>query len=165
MQIPIFVSCATDLNPEQQLVYEHILTKLEDLNLVAHTLGRSDYPMKSTLQEVFVLGRHCSGAIILGFEQMRAAEVVRKRGTGLQSTARDVALPTPWNHLEAGIMFGLKIPILMLREESISGGIFDAGTVDGFVHALPAPHDLPNPRLNQIMQRWSSAVMEHYYRD
>lgn len=165
MQIPIFVSCGTDLSPDQQLIYEHILKKLEELNLVAHTLGRSDYPMKSTLQEVYVLGRHCSGAIILGFEQLYADRVVRKRGTRFEATVRDMSLPTPWNHLEAGIMFTLKIPILMLREESISGGIFDAGTVDGFVHALPAADELPSARLNQILQRWTSAVLEHYYRD
>ena len=62
-------------------------------------------------------------------------------------------------------MFALKVPVLVLREESISGGIFDAGTVDGFVHALPSPTELPSPRLNAILQRWSSLVLEHYYRD
>ena len=165
MQIPIFVSSPTDLNPDQQFVQDYIVDKLRDLNLVIHTLGRSDYPLRSTLHEVYVLGRHCSGAVILGFEQIHAEEAIRKPGTELQSVVRDVSIPTPWNHLEAGIMFALRIPILILREESVSGGIFDSGTVDGFVHALPRKDELPdNRRLSQLLQRWSALVLEHYYR-
>jgi hypothetical protein len=163
MQIPIFVSSPTDLNPEQQGVQDYILKKLEDLNLVAHTLGRSDYPMQSSLHEVYVLGRHCSGAVILGFEQTYAERAVSKRGSAAETVKQDLSIPTPWNHLEAGIMFSLRIPLLILREPSITGGIFDAGTVDGFVHALPAK-DEPPDRINQILQRWSALVMGHYYR-
>lgn len=163
MQIPIFVSSPTDLNPAQQDIQDHILKKLEELNLVAHTLGRSDYPMQSSLHEVYVLGRHCSGAVILGFEQTYAEEAVSKPGSDAQTVKQNLSIPTPWNHLEAGIMFALRIPLLILREPSVTGGIFDAGTVDGFVHALPTKHEPPD-RLNQILQRWSALVMAQYYR-
>src|SRR5207302_5783912 len=50
-----------------------------------------------------------------------------------------VSMPTPWNHLEAGILFGLRLPLLIFREKEIEGGVVDRGVSDVFIHDMPAP--------------------------
>jgi hypothetical protein len=131
-------------------------------------LGRSDYPTDLPLREVFVIAKHCSGGVILGFEQLTATSGTRKLGTDEeQPLAEPVKLPTPWNHLEAGILFGLNLPLLVFREDGVDGGIFDPGVSDAFVHQMPAAGNLSaasRRSLLEVFRKWQSSVREHYYR-
>jgi len=43
-------------------------------------------------------------------------------------------LPTEWNNLEAGIAFALKLPMLIICENGIGGGVFDRGVTDLYIH-------------------------------
>src|SRR5215472_948608 len=116
MKIPVFVSCPTALSPTQERSRSALVAFLDDLSLEPRALGRSDYPAEFPLREVLVIAKHCAGGLILGFEQFQATSGAWKRGTkgekklGVNQTA---SFPTPWNHLEAGILFGLKLPILI----------------------------------------------------
>jgi hypothetical protein len=174
MRIPVFVSAPTDLNPAQKTVYEGILELLEDLQLERRALGRSDYPTEFPLKEVIRLARKCSGGLILGFVQQTAAVVISRPGTLEQKTLPDatskvgyVAYPTPWNHLEAGILFSLKLPILVFREEGISGGVFDNGVTDLFVHRMPTADECrsKSSSFREVILRWQGKVREAYYED
>jgi hypothetical protein len=167
-KIPVFVSCPSDLSTEQDKMRKVILDILEDLQLEPRALGRSDYPKDYPLKEVFVIARHCFGGIVLGFEQIYVTEGIRKRHT---SKSKDITpatplwLPTPWNHLEAGILFGLKLPLLIFREVGIEGGVFDYGISDAFVHTLPPPEpdkDKMN-ELKQVFLKWFSLVSNKYH--
>src|SRR5436190_20292501 len=54
---------------------------------------------------------HCSGGIILGFEQFRASGGLKKRGTAAEEhVSTSIPFRTAWNHLESGIPFGLHLP-------------------------------------------------------
>src|SRR4029450_4184514 len=77
-----------------------IIRQLDDNDLEARALGRSDYPTELPLREVLLIARHCSGAIILGFEQFRASGGLKKRGTPTEEqVSTPIPFPTPWNHL------------------------------------------------------------------
>ena len=67
-KIPIFVSCPTKLNEEQELKRSVIMRLLDDLQMEPRALGRGDYPKDYPLKEVYVVAKHCSGGIILGFQ-------------------------------------------------------------------------------------------------
>jgi len=117
---------------------------------------------------VYVLGTHCSGGIVLGFEQFFAQDGVFKRGTAKENRVdTGVSYPTPWNQLEAGVLFGLGLPLLVFRDESIHGGIFDPGVTDVFVHRMPPPDMTPEKRqeLRELFLKWQARVRERYYRD
>jgi len=106
--------------------------------------------------------------VILGFEQFRAPSGVWKRGAKGKTAAKQaVIFPTPWNHLEAGILFGLKLPLLVFREPGISGGVFDNGVTDAFVHTMPQGNLTPSKReaFEALFLKWQAKVREHYYRD
>lgn len=105
MRIPVFVSCPTSLSDVQEAARKVILRELDRANLEPRALGRSDYPTELPLREVLLLARHCSGGVILGFEQFQAASGISRRGTPDEKPVRSAtSFPTPWNHLEAGYL-------------------------------------------------------------
>ncbi len=169
MKIPVFVSCPTDLNKPQEVAREMIVDELSRLGMEARALGRTDYPADYPLREILVLAKHCSGGVILGFEQFSATAGVWKRGVKGKEREQTVpvSLPTPWNHLESGILFGLGLPLLVFKEETISGGVFDAGVTDVFVHKMPMGKlsSASKEALREVVLNWQRKVRTLYYGD
>jgi hypothetical protein len=168
MRIPVFVSCATLLNSDQNAAREVITDLLEELHLEPRALGRSDYPDEYPLREVYAVAQHCSGGVILGFEQCLAMSGVWKRGTREESefdSNNPRAFPTPWNQLEAGILFGLHLPLLIFREPTVFGGVFDPGATDVFIHKMPSPGMPPSEQeaLKAVFLKWRAKVSQIYY--
>jgi hypothetical protein len=167
MDIPVFVSCPTSLNEDQQASRALILRQLKRFNLEPRALGRSDYPTELPLREVMLIARHCSGGLILGFEQYRSLSGIHKPGAPEEQTNEDahLSMPTPWNNLEAGILFGLRLPILIFREPGIEGGVFDPGVSDVFIHEMPTPMDakVRKEALSDVFLKWQAEVRRHYY--
>src|SRR6478672_11786927 len=138
MKIPVFVSCPTSLSKDQEARRKIAIDILDSLNLEPRALGKSDYPADLPLQEVFVIARHCAGGVILGFNQFTATAGTSKPGTQKEtSLSTSMKFPSAWNHLEAGILFSLGKPLLVFREDGISGGVFDPGVSDVFVQKMP----------------------------
>jgi hypothetical protein len=169
LRVPVFVSCPTALNSDQQLRREVIVRLMEEMQLEPRALGRSDYPTDYPLREVAVIAQHCSGGIILGFAQFSATAGVWKAGTSGERPLDGKApalFPTDWNHLEAGILFGLRLPLLIFRERGISGGVFDNGVTDVFVHDMPDPIPTSSQLegLREVFLKWRGRVSDHYYR-
>jgi hypothetical protein len=60
---------------------------------------------------VLLVARPCSGGVILGFEQYRSLTGTHRPGTADERSEADaLSFPTSWNHLEAGILYGLRLP-------------------------------------------------------
>jgi hypothetical protein len=110
--------------------------------------------------------KHCSGGIILGFEQFRATRGEFKPGSPNAKAANSaVSFPTPWNQLEAGILFSAGLPIMIFREAGISGGVFDVGTSEVFIHQMPnlALGQQALDDLDSVFQNWVARVRRYYY--
>lgn len=166
MDIPVFVSCPTTLSEGQNASRALILRQLKRFNLESRALGRSDYPTELPLREVLLLARHCSGGLILGFEQYRSLQGIGKPGTPEeQKQDTRVSIPSAWNHLEAGILFGLRLPILIFRDTGITGGVFDPGVSDVFIHEMPVVTDTSSRKaaLGDVFLKWQAEVRRHYY--
>jgi hypothetical protein len=153
------------LNGDQEKSRRLIARELQKLNLEWRALGRSDYPTDLPLREVHLLAHHCAGGVILGFEQIYAEKGVRRRGTAEEKRVTAIRVPTAWNHLEAGILFALGLPLLVFREDGVADGIFDHGVSDVFVHRMPASTLALKERktLSAVFQKWQAAVRTRYY--
>jgi hypothetical protein len=169
-KIPVFVSAPTDLNRKQRLSYDRIIHLLERENLDRRALGRSDYPTDYPLKEVVMIARRCAGGIILGYSQAVAPKLIVKPGVPVKAgqkkrtPEKNAKFPTPWNNLEAGILFSLRLPLMVFREDGISGGVFDVGVTDLFVNRLPIGR-ISSEDEKQIvfaLQIWAARVREHY---
>ncbi|HJQ03594.1 MAG TPA: hypothetical protein VJ851_18515 [Jatrophihabitans sp.] len=167
MRIPVFVSSPTHLSGAQEASRDTIMKVLDSLGLEPRALGRREYPSDYPLREVAVIARHCSGGMILGFEQFRSLNGVKNPGTSREhGVSEPTAFPTPWNQLEAGILFGLRLPLVIFREPGITGGVFDNGVTDVFLQGMPPakPSRLQMEELREVLLRWHGRVQEHYYR-
>ena len=165
MRIPIFGSCPTVINRRQFEAKKLILGRLDHLGLEWRSLGQTDYPNKYPLHEVYVLAKHCCGGLILGFSQFEAKGGVWKKGTRLEVKQNKlIAFPTPWNQIESGILFALRLPLLVFCEDNVSGGIFDRGITDLFIHQMPLGRLSPQNKkaVNEIIAKWAHEVREHY---
>ena len=170
MKIPVFVSSPTRLNPDQKRSRKVIIDIFDGLRIEPRALGRSDYPKDYPLKEVYAIAKHCHGGVILGFEQCLATAGVWKRGTNEEDRivrGKPVAFPTPWNQLEAGILFGLRVRLLIFREADVFGGVFDVGTTEVFVHTMPPPRPNASKKkeLQEVFLKWHAEVSRHYYQD
>lgn len=167
MRIPVFVSAPSSLSPSQDAARKLVLRELDRNGLETRALGRSDYPTELPLREVLTIARHCAGGVILGFQQFRADSGVFKPDTTEQKALAGSAIfPTPWNHLEAGILFSLGVPLLVFREHGITGGVFDPGVTDVFVHSMPTPTLSGNAKKSfaAVFLKWQAQVRSFYYR-
>ena len=166
MRFPVFVSTPNCLTLAQRKVYDYILQQMEAANLEPHTLGQSHQPTRSPLHEVLVIAKHVCGGVILGFEQFQITKGVKKPGTDEEAVIQSPTyFPTPWNQLEAGILYSVGVPLLIFRENSISGGIFDQGVTDWYTHRLPTEEKLEQdkPSIAAVFSEWQSRVRERYY--
>jgi len=170
MKIPVFVSCPTSLNAEQDASRQLILDELDSLQLEPRAIGRYDYPTDLPLREVLVLASHCSGGVILGFEQVFVESGIVKPGTESETIVQPsgpLRLPSPWNQIEAGILHALGRPIIVFREEGVGGGVLDEGVTDVFVHKMPKPpmSEANVDALTGVFLKWQARVRSHYYAD
>ena len=168
MLIPVFVSMPNTLSNKQSAEQRLIFRELGHHGIEARTLGRTDYPTSYPLREVLTLAKHCSGGLILGFSQFEATAGAWKKDTPFKAKVgknKPAQFPTPWNQLEAGILFALNVPLLVFRESGISGGVFDNGVTDLFVHTMPKPDAEYNEMkaLRAVFQKWTAQVRAHYY--
>ncbi len=165
--IPVFVSSPTTLSDAQEAARQRVVKELRAIGLEPRALGRREYPTEYPLKEIAVIAKHCSGGVILGFEQFRSLQGIRKPGTSAEEKVdHHTPFATPWNQLEAGILFGLRLPLLIFKEDGITGGVFDNGVTDVFVHSMPPsrPSREQLHELRELVRKWQSKVREHYYR-
>jgi len=111
---------------------EYLEGELKVRGLTGRSLGTINYSNQAPLLAVRQLMNSCDGAIILGFTKLQIKQIKQHDS--------EIQLPTPWNNLEAGIAFALNLPLLIICEEGISGGIFDIGASDQFIHRFTFPN-------------------------
>lgn len=136
--LDVFVSRPTWVAPEFLPGLEGFYGYMRALELNPRTLGVSDYPSRSPLDEVIDLVNVCSGAVILGYPQIQI-ETGTMKGVPITSA---LILGTEWNHIEAALVHAKGKPLLVIHHNGVGRGIFERGTFGAFVHQ----HDFVNPQ-------------------
>ena len=127
----IFVSRPTWISSEFQPGLDHFLSFLKSHELNPRTLGASDYPSKTPMDEVIKIIKSCCGTIILGYPQIQIEKGVLK---GEKISEMGLLLPTEWNHIEAALSYANKLPLLVIHHIGVKRGIFDRGTISNFIY-------------------------------
>ena len=75
-----------------------------------------------------------------------------------------MSFPTPWNDLDAGLLFALRLPLGVFCEDGIGGGVFDPGVSEVFIQNLPRnlPTGYQDQLLKTVIQNWAGKVRAHY---
>lgn len=135
--IDVFVSRPTWIEERFRPGLQVFLARIKDAHMNPRTLGASEYPLNSPLDEVLAIIAECSGAIVLGFPQ-----VVATAGTIKDAPIKsELILGTEWNHVEASLAYARKLPLLIVHHTGVSRGVFERGVSSSFVYQS----DLANP--------------------
>src|SRR5262249_33615502 len=104
-------------------------TLLRDNGLTPQAVGRNRFTAANVLEEIRSTMKACSGTVVLAFERLRVdaglefpgAEALEDAPHGAVEprAAAGRRLPTPWNHIEAGMASLLGHPLLVVVEEGI----------------------------------------------
>lgn len=155
----VFVSKPNALTKVQTNFWVQLRELLEQRNLVPRTLGETDYPNGSPISAVRDLMISCDGAIVLGFQQIEVLIGTEKKDTPKKRSVNGARFPTPWNQIEAAMAFAFEKPVLILREEGVSGGIFELGNTDRFIHSAELTSDwLRSQQFLQPLTRWQEEM-------
>jgi hypothetical protein len=98
--VNVFVSRPNWVAPEFKAGLDIFLNLLKSVDLQPRTVGSTDPPTKTPLDEVLLLMKECQGAIILGYPQISV-----ERGQCKGADCSGLSLPTEWNHIEAALAY------------------------------------------------------------
>ena len=135
--IDIFLSRPSWVSPEFEGGLATFQWFLKQKGVLAHTLGQTDYPSESPLDEVIKLMNRCRGAIVLGYPQIEIS-VGKIKDVDISAP---VFLATEWNHIEASLAYSLKLPLLVIHDNTVSRGIFDLGALNSFAYSTDLSND------------------------
>ncbi len=96
------------------------------------TIGQSDYPNESPLDEVIKLMKKCEGTIVLGIPQIEI-KTGNLKGKEINNI---IDLGTEWNHIEAALAYSIGHPLLIIHHNNVQRGIFDRGACNTFLHEV-----------------------------
>ncbi len=138
---------------------EGFLLVLNNLEMKPRTIGATDYPNRSPLDEVIKLMEQCNGAIILGYPQ-----ITIKVGTVKEKQIdKELILPTEWNHIETGLAYARGIPLLVIHHIGIIRGVFDRGAISNYIYEINlAKPDWPlRVEIQGALSNWKKEVVQH----
>lgn len=155
--INIFISRPTWIAEEFKEGLTGFLSFLDTHDITPRTLGSTEYPTESPLDEVIAIMDECSGAIILGYPQIYVA-----KGNIKEAENINFLLPTEWNHIEATLAYMKKIPLLIIHHKGISGGIFDHGAISKFIYEkdLSKTNWFLSDNIKGALKKWKSSIKE-----
>ncbi len=127
----VFISRPTWVPKPYEKGLNTFIKYLEGKEFEPHTLGTTDFPVDSPLDEVINLMEKSSGVIVLGYPQIKI-----HKGLIKEELVKDKHLPTEWNQIEGVLAYSLKKPLLIMHDIGISRGIFDRGAINKFIHEV-----------------------------
>lgn len=153
--INIFISRPTWISEEFKEGLTGFLTFLSTHEIKPKTLGATDYPTESPLDEVISIMDGCQGAIILGYPQIYVT-----KGSVKGTEKSEFLLPTEWNHIEAALAYRKKMPLLIIHHKGISRGIFEHGAIGKYIYEkdLSKPNWFLSENITGALKRWKESI-------
>ena len=123
--VRIFVSRPSTLTLSQQAVRRLIEDTFEAAGADVVTFERNNYPPAGVFSDLRRVMAECRGVVVLGFRQLEISVGCWRPGTPEERSVDGAAEATPWNQVEAGIAAALQLPVFVVRDSGVIGGVFD----------------------------------------
>lgn len=156
----VFISKPGCLDLRQRELLVALQAKLAEEGLVPQVLERIDYPQFGAIGEVQRMMNDCSGAVIFGFKQLEIRDGLWRSGTPEEKQLKNSYHSTPWNQIEAGMAVTLGLPIFLLCQQGVEGGVFDVATTEHQVYHVFAEADWTTPAVLNLFTSWCADVRE-----
>lgn len=160
--IDVFLSRPTWVSGDFQPGLDNFLKFLKGHDCNPRTIGKSDFPNKSPLDEVIAVMEACKGVIVLGYPQLIVVKGSVKNEQIPSKKNPQLLLATEWNHIEASLAYAKGLPLLIIHQVGISRGVFDRGAGNAFLYEVDL--SLPSwPLTDQVsgaFDNWKQRVLK-----
>ena len=156
----VFLSKPGILDERQHHLVDQVRRMLEEQGMTCQTIERSEYPKFGQIAEVRRLLGGCAGAVIFGLSQLDVRDGTWRHDTAEEAPVTNLRLPTPWNQIEAGMAAMRGLPILLVAQAGVTGGILDLGGTDGLLYRLDPVGAAASPTGGEAFAGWCAAVRE-----
>ena len=140
----IFLSVGGTANDEQERFVQAVENRLRAEGLAPNTVGRNTFSVDAPLRTVEELMDRCVGTVVLALERSYFPEGMDKRGGSSEKSLANVALPTPWNHIEAAMSYSRRLPLLVIVQDGLKHeGLLEPG-YDWYFQTIPLDEAYPS---------------------
>jgi len=154
----VFFSMPGCMSKEDEILTKDYKTFLEDeMHYEVIYYQKDEYPEFGQFNKIRQSIMNSSAMIAFGFKQISIKDGLSHPNTTKEKSISDVDLPTPWNELEVAMGLMNHLPILLVKSNGISSGIFDSKLSECFVATITADSDSRELKYNSEMKQWLSA--------
>jgi hypothetical protein len=155
----VFLSVGRTSTPQQAAFVQAIIDFLADHELVARTVGRTDFAHHKPLQHIAAVMGDCSGTIVVAFERLHIIEGIELRDHITPLVLNGVNLPTVWNQIEAAMAYMLGQPLLAIVESGLREEGLLEQDYDWYAKWIKLdPGCLTDPEFLSTFQAWQRKV-------
>ena len=119
MPINVFVSVGCKSAPIQEEFIASIERHLADKGLRPRTVGRNEFTHGQPLRFVNQLMDRSAGALVIALERISIRDGIERRGTSEERSICDEAIATPWNQIEAALAYAKRMPLMVVKENTV----------------------------------------------
>jgi len=157
--INVYLSVGRPFLKAQEDFITSIESHLASSGLRARTVGRNEYSYKQPLRAVEDLMSKCAGSVVVALERLAIERAVERRNAPDEQRIENVALPTPWNQIEAALAYAHRMPLLVLKEKRIREEGLLEGRYDWYVQEVELDLvSLNSAEFRGIFDSWSRDV-------
>lgn len=118
MKIKVFISKGSVATEEQRDFIDGVLDTLKTVGLSPRVMNENEWSHEQPLQAIKKVIKECNGAVIIAFSRTIFKEGIELRDGGNREL-KEIALPTPWNHIEAAMAYSFDLPLLVVAENGL----------------------------------------------
>lgn len=153
----VFFSMPGCMSKEDEILTKDYQTFLEEeMRYEVIYYQKDEYPEFGQFNKIRQSIMNSSAMIAFGFRQISIKEGVSHPNTTKEKSISNVDLPTPWNELEVGMGLMNHLPILLVKSNGISSGIFDSKLSECFVATITSDSDSRELKYNPEVKQWLS---------
>ena len=161
-ELNIFISVGGTANDKQEIFVRAIEDRLRAENLIPNTVGRNKFSADSPLKAINELMDECSGALIIALERTYFPSGIEKRGGPNESLIHESKLPTPWNQIEAAMIYSKGQPLMLIIEEGLKNEwLLENGHNWHITRLKPEIASLTTLEFNGVLSSWKNKVKEY----
>lgn len=155
----VFLSVGGTANDSQERFVQAVENRLRSEGLIPNTVGRNTFSVDAPLKTVEELMERCVGTVVLALERSYFPEGTEKRGGDNERSITEIALPTPWNHIEAAMAYSRGLPLLVIVQEGLKHeGLLEPG-YDWYVQSIPLDESyLGSAQFNGVLASWKAKI-------
>ena len=112
---------------EQRDFVDAVLNSLKTQDLSPRIMNENEWSFEQPLKAIKKIMQECEGAVVIAFTRMKFHSGIETK-KNMKEEISNIALPTPWNHIEASMAYAFGLPLLVIAENGLkSEGLIENG--------------------------------------